>query len=132
MVEIKDKIEEIYNVLIADPFIQSKCEGRVKAYESGELEDKSGTFIIIDPIDVQVPRTYASDISLQTSFIYQINVEGYKRKEVKQVQYRIKELMEQEGLNQLDLGLDDYFSATNRFVDARRYAGNSKLYDTKY
>lgn len=29
-------------------------------------------------------------------------------------------------------GLDEYFSETKRFVDARRYEGNTKIYDTEY
>ena len=49
------------------------------------------------------------------------------------VQYEIKKEMKKLGFGQISgQGLDEYFSETKRFVDARRYEGNTKIYDTKY
>ncbi|BAP85529.1 gp10 protein [Paucilactobacillus hokkaidonensis JCM 18461] len=54
------------------------------------------------------------------------------RKICKQVQAAVKQQMAALRFAQLTDGLDEYFPDTKLFVDARRYEGNTNLYDTNY
>ena len=44
----------------------------------------------------------------------------------------VKAVMWKFGYVQLNGGLDEYFSETKRFVDARRYRKNTQIHDTDY
>jgi hypothetical protein len=69
---------------------------------------------------------------MQIEFTFQIAVESPDRKEAKLVQHEIKEEMQKLNYGQMTDGLDEYFETTGHFVDARRYRGNTNLYDTNY
>ena len=123
---------EIYNVLSADEYINSECCDGMKFYDYPETADTTRPFIIIEPLEVISPSVHGSDKEITVQFSYQIDVQGHDRMTVKNIQARIKELMLTQGFSQLHYGMDRYFRETKRYVDARRYTGNSKIYDTDY
>lgn len=129
---VKDKMMEIYELLKADKYIQLECFDRIKFYEYPETADTSKPFIIIEPLEIISPSTHGSNKELNITFSYQIDVQGSKRMTVKNIQAKIKDIMVCNGFSQLPYGMDEYFKETKRYVDARRYVGNSKLYDTNY
>ena len=129
---VKDKMLEVYNLLYDDSYIKEKCENRIKFYYYPETADTSKPFVIIEPLEVMTPSSYGSDKELTVEFSYQVDVQGFERMVVKNIQAKIKDLMLKSGFSQLQYGLDEYFKETKRYVDARRYVGNSSLYDTNY
>lgn len=129
---MSDKITDIYNALKANPTISAKCGNRIKFYDYPEIADTSKAFMIIAPLDVPSALFYASNREMMTSFEYQIDVQSPSRLEVKEIQVAVKKTLREEGFNQLPAGLDTYFTETKRYVDARRYTGNSKMYETDY
>lgn len=129
---MNDKLMEIYNALKANPVIAEKCENRIKFYEYPETADTSKAFMIITPLDVPSAFLYGSDNELSIEFMYQIDVQSNNRQEVKDIQIAVKNTLRENDFKQLSGGLDRYFSETKRYVDARRYIGASKIYDTNY
>lgn len=127
-----DMLTKIYEQLVINPIISDKCLNRIKNYSYPETADMSKPFMIIIPLDVPVPYSYGSNTELSTEFIYQIDVQSKDRKEVKIIQQQVKDEMAKLGFKQLANGLDEYFEETKRYVDARRYTGVSRLYDTDY
>lgn len=127
-----DMLTKIYNQLVTNSIISDKCLNRIKNYTYPETADVSKPYMIIIPLDVPAPYSYGSDTELSTEFIYQIDVQGEDRKEVKIIQQQVKAEMAKLDFKQMRNGLDEYFQETNRYVDARRYTGVSKLYDTDY
>lgn len=120
---MRDIAMEIYNRFMANEFIKSQCEGRIKFYVFPETADASKPFIVIDPIDVSEPKGYASDENHYEKHLYQIDVETRDRLLTKRLQEEAKKEMKILGFGQLSNGLDKYFDATKRYVDARRYEG---------
>lgn len=129
---VKDKMIEIYNLLSSDRYIKDICYNRIKFYNYPETADTSKPFIIIEPLEVITPSIHGSDKELTVQFSYQIDVQSLDRMTVKNLQAKVKELMGSKGFSQLSYGMDEYFKETKRYVDARRYVGNSSLYDTNY
>lgn len=136
---MKDMLTTIYDALSANDYIygmtynEAKKETRIKFYEQPESADKSGAFITIRPVDVPNEAYHGSDKELSIEHMIQIDVESRYRATCKHIQYEIKKEMKKLGFGQLSgQGLDEYFSETHRFVDARRYEGNTKIYDTAY
>lgn len=135
--DVKDIFTIIANQLLSNPTINQltkKATGgnRIKIYDYPEGADHSNTFILIKPVGPPVTGVSGSDIDLQIQFTIQIAVESRDRKEVKLLQHEIKEEMKKLNYAQMADGLDEYFEATGHFVDARRYRGNTALYDTNY
>lgn len=129
---IQDMLMKIYNALIANSYIEKHAANRIKFYEYPETGDKSGAFITLRPLSPQENAYFASDQAMAIHFWYQIDCESVDRTEVKMLQWHIKNEMKKLGFTQTSDGLDEYFKETKRFVDARRYVGNSKIYDTEY
>lgn len=136
---LNDMLDKVYNALISNEYIRSATfnaeekDFRVVFYKQPENADKSGTFITIRPADVPNEAYHGNDTELSINYLLQIDVESKYRTTCKQVQYEIKNEMKKLGFGQISgQGLDEYFAETNRFVDARRYRGNTKIYDTKY
>ncbi|MBL4995591.1 hypothetical protein CUZ93_2257 [Enterococcus xinjiangensis] len=89
--------------------------------------------ITIRPVDTPNEAYHGSNKELSVEHMIQIDVESKYRATCKQIQYEIKKEMKKLGFGQISgQGLDEYFSETKRFVDARRYEGNTKIYDTEY
>ena len=137
MTELKDMIGIIYEALKNNPTIAGLTKTanggyRIKKYDYPETSDQSRTFILIQPLAPPISGNSASDIDMQIEFTFQIAVESPDRKEAKLVQHEIKEEMQKLNYGQMTDGLDEYFETTGHFVDARRYRGNTNLYDTIY
>ena len=89
-------------------------------------------FIIIKPFSTPIPAIYGSNQELAIEMTCQLSVEGGNRKQVKELAYRIKQLMWELGFGQLEFGLDEYLDDVQRFVDVRRYRKVTNLYETNY
>ncbi|GMC01780.1 hypothetical protein [Enterococcus thailandicus] len=136
---MKDMLNIIYESLCSNEYIHSMTyneeteQYRIKFYEQPETADKTGTFITIRPVDVPNEAYHGSDQELSIEHLIQIDVESTYRTTCKQIQHEIKKEMKKLGFGQVSgQGLDEYFTETKRFVDARRYDGNTKIYDTNY
>ncbi|MDB8858811.1 hypothetical protein [Pediococcus acidilactici] len=135
--DVKDIFTIIANQLLSNPTINQltkKATGgnRIKAYDYPEKADRSKAFILMKPVGPPMTSNAGSDEELQIRFTIQIACESPIRMEVKQLQHEIKKEMKKLNYAQMADGLDEYFEATGHFVDARRYRGNSVLYDTNY
>lgn len=129
----KDLLEAVYQIIVEDSTILNFVEkGQIKAYASSENFDTSKPFVIIDPLGPPDSVAYASNTELSQRVIYQINVEGPVRKDVKRIQQLIKMAFAKKKIRQIAGGLDEYFPETKRYVDARRYTVQTKLYDSGY
>ncbi|MET2043568.1 hypothetical protein [Enterococcus faecium] len=136
---MKDMLNIIYEALCLNEYIHSTTynenteQYRIKFYEQPETADKTGPMITIRPVDTPNEAYHGSNKELSVEHIIQIDVESKYRATCKQIQYEIKKEMKKLGFGQISgQGLDEYFSETKRFVDARRYEGNTKIYDTEY
>ncbi|WP_270608621.1 hypothetical protein [Enterococcus thailandicus] len=136
---MKDILNIIYESLYSNEYIHSMTyneeteQYRIKFYEQPETADKTGAFITIRPVDVPNEAYHGSDQELSIEHLIQIDVESTYRTTCKQIQHEIKKEMKKLGFGQVSgQGLDEYFPETKRFVDARRYDGNTKIYDTNY
>lgn len=134
---LKDMLTTIYSQLLSNQTIAAlslAADGRhrIKYYDNPATADHDNLFIVITPMGPQTPIISGSDSELSLQFTFQINVESLDRKACKQAQHEIKKEMFKLGFGQLKEGLDEYFPETSRFVDARRYRGNTRLYDTDY
>lgn len=136
---MKYMLDSIYEALCTNEYIHNLTfneetkEYRIKYYQQPETADKSGAFITIRPVDVPNEAYHGSDRELSIEHLIQIDVESKYRATCKQIQYEIKKEMKTLGFGQVSgQGLDEYFSETNRYVDARRYDGNTRIYDTQY
>ena len=136
---MKNMLDNIYEALCTNEYIHNLTfneetkEYRIKYYQQSETADKSGAFITIRPVDVPNEAYHGSDKELSIEHLIQIDVESKYRATCKQIQYEIKKEMKKLGFGQVSgQGLDEYFSETNRYVDARRYDGNTRIYDTQY
>ena len=125
---MKDMLSEIYEEFCSDPAISSYP---IKYYDYPEAAPKE-TFIIIKPIAPPIASLGASDKELSQQLTYQIDVQSGNRLLCKQIQQTIKKCMYSLDFSQLSEGLDEFFSDTKRYVDARRYRKNTALYDTNY
>lgn len=129
--EIRKQLLE--NSYISDMTKISEGKYRVKAYEYPETGDKTGAFITIRPVDVPNEAYHGSDKELSMEHLIQIDVEAVYPTVCKEIQYNVRQEMRKLGFGQISgQGLDEYFPETRRFVDSRRYQGNTKIYDTDY
>lgn len=130
---MKDMLTIIYEALLKDAVIAEKVTNeRIAYYEYPEEKTDTEPFIIIIPLHPHYGGTSGSNQELSTVHTVQIDVQGSNRKEVKLIQRSIKHVMWRLHFAQLPEGLDDYLREVKRFVDARRYRTETKLYDTNY
>lgn len=129
---MKDMLTILYEAMRQNEIIASECGDRIKFYLYPETADTSGPFLTIRPLTPPQAVHYASDQNLGYQFYYQIDVQAKTRMTCKIVQQAVKEVLEGIGFSQQTGGLDEYFEETRRYVDARRYMKNTKLYDTDY
>lgn len=133
MQEPKDMLTIIYEALLENDVIAEKVtNNRISYYEYPEGKDDTKAFIIIDPLHPPYESTGASNIALTTVHTVQIDVQSPIRTEVKLIQKNVNEVMKSLGFSRLPEGLDEYLKDVRRYVDARRYRINTKLYDTNY
>lgn len=130
---MKDMMMILYNALLSNSFIHSKVgSSRIKFYEYPETADTKNPFIVIVPLGVIQSGMHASDKELSQVMTYQINVESTNRMTTKEIQKNVKQVLFENDFIQLDGGLDEYFSETKRYVDARRYRKQTVLHDNQY
>lgn len=127
-----DMLDIIYDELNYDEIIQEQVKGRIRYYTYNENDEMVTPFIIIKPFSTPIPAIYGSNQELAIEMTYQLSVEGGNRKQVKELAYRIKQLMWELGFGQLKFGLDEYLDDVERFVDVRRYRKVTNLYETNY
>lgn len=127
-----DMLDIIYDELNYDEIIQEQVKGRIRYYTYNENDEMVTPFIIITPFSTPIPAIYGSNQELAIEMTYQLSVEGGNRKQVKELAYRIKQLMWELGFGQLEFGLDEYLDDVHRFVDVRRYRKVTNLYETNY
>lgn len=129
---IQDMLTNIYSELIKDDTIIQYVGKRIKYYDYPENTDLDKTRLIIIPLEPPQSGTAGSDDTLSTNFSFQIDVQSPHRKICKEVQAAVKKIMVAFNFGQNPGGLDEYFPAIKTYVDARRYEGSTKLYDTNY
>ena len=127
-----DMLDIIYDELNYDEIIQEQVKGRIRYYTYNENDEMVTPFIIITPLSTPIPAIYGSNQELAIEMTCQLSVEGVNRKQVKELAYRIKQLMWELGFGQLEFGLDEYLDDVQRFVDVRRYRKVTNLYETNY
>lgn len=138
MPEIKDMLRIFYDQLLKNQTIKQLTANddgsdyRIKFYDYPETADHGRLFILLQYLEPPRPIIGGSDIELAQEFTLQVDVQSPDRVELKLAQFEIRKVMSTLGFVQLSGGLDEYFPETKRYVDARRYRGTSKLYDTEY
>lgn len=125
-------LDIIYDELNYDEIIKEQVKGRIRYYTYNENDEMVTPFIIITPLSTPIPAIYGSNQELAIEMTCQLSVEGVNRKQVKELAYRIKQLMWELGFGQLEFGLDEYLDDVQRFVDVRRYRKVTNLYETNY
>lgn len=119
-----DVLSIIYNALMADEYIASQAAGKIKYYDFPEVtEIGENPHIIIEPVDVPLPRDFADNQYLTYDIL--INIETWSKNRIltKDIADRIEAILWDLGLVQ-NGGLDEYDSDV--FRNARRYRG--KIY----
>lgn len=123
-----DMLKTLQKYLLKNATIAQYCAGRIRAYHYDETADTSGPYILITPLTAPQPSTYASDVSLTTEYLYQIDVRGPQYDVVKLIQEEIRKTMWDIGFRQQD-GIDEYDHEIKIYMDARRYRGNPYTID---
>lgn len=131
---MKDMMMEVFNALVKNETINELVtQRRIKFYEVPETLDTTQPFILIDNfLGPQTNAYFANNKALSIRFTYQINVESMDRMTTKRISKEVEETMRKIGFGRIEGGLEQYFSETKRFVDARRYRKNTQIYDTNY
>ncbi len=88
-----DALKYIYDALIAEPYILSNANGRIKYYEYPETGDVTGPFIIIAPLDIPRPSAFADDNWLTNDCLLQIDVWTRNRTTTGELAERIQKVM---------------------------------------
>ena len=125
---MKDMLNTIYTEIRGDPLVSPYP---IKYYDYPEAAPKE-TFVLIKPLSPPMSVLGASDKELAQQLSYQIDVQSGNRMLCKQIQQAVKEHMYSLGFSQLPEGLDEFFSDTKRYVDARRYRMITNIYDVDY
>lgn len=127
---MKDMLNELMEELATDSEIQEiqQNEG-FKSYVRYDELPKDKTSITIIPSGPAESVGFASNDSLSKHFIFQVSIEAIQRDVPKKLQRNVEQILKTKGFYQMSGGLDEYFSTTKRYVDARFYQGNSQLYD---
>ncbi|WP_243081582.1 hypothetical protein [Staphylococcus capitis] len=123
-----DMLKTLQKYLLKNATVAQYCTGRIRAYHYDETADTSGPYILITPLAAPQPSTYATDVSLTTEYLYQIDVRGPQYDVVKLIQEEIRKTMWDIGFRQQD-GIDEYDHEIKIYMDARRYRGNPYTID---
>lgn len=104
----------------------------VKPYYRPESLAPNKASLVIVPMNPPRQSDYGSNKALRKQFTYQFNIEASTKAKCTEIATAIERVLVKLGFHQLNGGLDEYFAETKRFVDARRYRGYSRIYDTNY
>lgn len=118
-----DFLAMIHDTLMADEYIANTAKGRIKYYEFPETWDVTAApFIIIDPLDVPLPKNFADNTWLTWDCLYQVEVWSKRRDITRDLSERISKVLWQAGFSQ-GSGVDEWDKKTGIFRNARRYSG---------
>lgn len=127
---MNDMLDEIMAELADDPDILAIQQvGGFKSYARLETLADDLTSITIIPSGPPEQTGYGSNNALAKHFMYQVSIEATDRMTCKTLQRKVETILMTLGFYQMSGGLDEYFSTTKRYVDARFYQGDSKLYE---
>lgn len=115
-------LEDIYAALISDSYIEEHTRNRIKFYKYPEAASLDEPHIIIDPLDVPIPKDFADNTWLTDDYIYQIESWSHDPYVTKELSRRIRMVMWDLGFVQ-GSGTDEYDSDFDIYRDARRYTG---------
>ncbi len=122
---MNDMLTEVWLALSDRPEFSDVA---IKSFERPEdLADDAPSVAII-PLGPPEQTVPGSDAFLAKRYMYQINVESPDRIQAKEFAKIVENVMLDLRFTQLSGGLDDYFAATKRYVDARTYKGMGTLY----
>ena len=119
------RLDDIYQALIADSYIKDNAYGRIKYFTYPEAASLTEPHIVIDPLDVPRPDTFADNTWLKDDVICQIEVWTKERKLTNQLASKVRDVMWQLGYVQ-GSGPFEYDKDYQIYRDARRYS--AKLY----
>ncbi|MFC4652637.1 hypothetical protein ACFO26_06910 [Lactococcus nasutitermitis] len=127
---MKDMLDELVELLVTDENIASiqKAEG-LKSYQRLETLANDLPSITISPTGPPEQDSFGSNKFLSQHFVFQVSIETIDRKLCKTLQKTVEMIFMTKGFYQMPGGLDEYFNDTKRYVDARFYQGNSRLYE---
>ncbi|MGG3383079.1 DUF3168 domain-containing protein [Heyndrickxia faecalis] len=117
-----DFLSMIYNALMDDEYISSTTGGRIKYYEFPETGDVTAPYIIIDPLDVPLPKNFADNTWLTWDCLYQVEVWSKSRATTRDLSERVSKVLWRSGFSQ-GSGVDEWDKDTGIFRNARRYSG---------
>lgn len=116
-----DILTKIYDAIIADQEIASQAAGKIKFYEFPDsMTMDVGPYIVIEPVDVPLPRDFADDQYLKYDVFVAIETWSKSRGLTKNIADKIEAILWDLGLLQ-NGGLDEYDEGI--FRDVRRYRG---------
>jgi hypothetical protein len=116
-----DILTKIYDAIIADQEIASQAAGKIKFYEFPDsMTMDNGPYIVIEAMDVPLPRDFADDQYLKYDIFVAIETWSKTRSLTKSVADKIEAILWDLGLLQ-NGGLDEYDEGI--FRDVRRYRG---------
>lgn len=133
---MKDALQEIYLRLMSNSKIEQATLNANKHaifYYKEPDGTLPSTLILIRPYSPPQYEVSASDSGMQQSVTVQIDVQSTKRMTCKELQAEIEKELRQIGYRRLNgQDLDEYFEDSKRYVDARRYKLNTKIYEMGY
>lgn len=126
---MNDMLNELMTTLASDSdILKIQATGGFKSYSRREELNDTLTSVTVTPSGTPESNTFGSNTALTKHFIYQVSIESIDRLECKKLQKKVEDILLNQGFHQMNGGLDEYFSTTKRYVDARFYQGNSALY----
>lgn len=129
---MRDLLMDIYNVLVADTFIQKNVDigKHITFNEYPEVEDINETHIIIDEVDDALPEEYADNDNLALSYLIQVDVytkvkPGINARTLRdQLSYKIARILKDElDMTNTSNAKPEYDEDFNLYRSARRYEG---------
>jgi hypothetical protein len=122
-----DILTKIYEALIADQEIASQAAEKIKYYEFPDsMTMDNGPYIIIEPVDVPLPRDFADNQYLKYDVFVAVETWSKTRTLTRMISERIESIMWNLGLVQ-NGGLEEYDEGI--FRNVKRYRG--KFYRTE-
>lgn len=117
-------LNQIYDALMADPYISAQAGNRIKFYEYPETGDVSVPYVVIDPLAPGQASDFADDTWLTDEYMYQIDVWSKNHDVTKEISKKIRKVLSSIGLREMKgQGVDEYDKATGIYRVARRFTG---------
>ncbi|WP_110928413.1 DUF3168 domain-containing protein [Bacillus massiliglaciei] len=117
-----DILTMIYEKLMGDPYIRENADGRIKYYEFPDAGSVTAPNIVIDPLDVPIPKDFGDNTWMTYDCLFQIEVWSKNRASTRELSNHIRQAMWELGFSQ-GTGVDEWDKDTGVYRDARRYRG---------